>query len=160
MRRGPLGCWASSTATTSSGACPPTSQGTRRTVPRVADRSIRCGALCAPCRYYYFECVELIRKFLICGLLRFVSPGSASQIVVGIIFCVACLAVYTYLTPYATDSDNLFSTVCQARADAVLRVHYAPPNRVRNPALIVCTQTPPHRLHLCTAHPVRGAARR
>ena len=35
-------------------------------------------------RYYYFECVELVRKFLLCGCLRFIEPGSTSQIVVGV----------------------------------------------------------------------------
>lgn len=41
-------------------------------------------------RYYFFECVELVRKFLLCGMLRFVDPGSATQIIIGIVFCVVC----------------------------------------------------------------------
>ena len=62
---------------------------------------------------YYFECVELVRKFLLCGMLRFVEPGSATQIVVGIVFCVIYLSLLAYLTPYVDGTDDLFSTVCQ-----------------------------------------------
>ena len=40
---------------------------------------------------WYFESIELVRKFLLCGCLRFIEPGSATQIIVGIIFCVLCV---------------------------------------------------------------------
>ena len=63
--------------------------------------------------YYHFECVELLRKFLLCGMLRFIEPGSATQVVVAIIFCVQYLSLIAYVTPYAESADNLFSTICQ-----------------------------------------------
>ena len=79
-------------------------------------------------------------QFLLCGCLRFVEPGSATQIIVGIVFCIGYLSLIAYLTPYegrscsqsgpatccpphthfmlwaprySDGSDNLFSTVCQ-----------------------------------------------
>ena len=42
------------------------------------------------------------------------------QIIVGIIFCIGYLALIAFLTPYETNSDNLFSTVCQVQTLFVL----------------------------------------
>lgn len=56
------------------------------------------------------EVIELIRKFCLCGLLRFIQPESATQVIVGIMFCVIYLSLVAYLTPYDDYTDNLFST--------------------------------------------------
>ena len=55
-----------------------------------------------------------------CGCLRFVEPGSATQIIIGIVFCIGYLSLIAYLTPYADDSDDFFSTVCQVQTLFVL----------------------------------------
>lgn len=59
------------------------------------------------------EVIELIRKFLLCGCLRFVQPGSATQVVVGITFCVFYLSLIAFYTPYNDSMNNFFSTICQ-----------------------------------------------
>lgn len=46
------------------------------------------------------------RKFCLCGLLRFIEPESATQIVVGVIFCVMYLSLIAYLTPAWTTRVN------------------------------------------------------
>lgn len=63
--------------------------------------------------FYWFECVQLIRKVALCAVLRLVEDGSASQILTGIVFCVAYLAFFSYLSPYEHGENNLFDTLCQ-----------------------------------------------
>ena len=77
-----------------------------------------------PNRYYFFECIELIRKFLLCGCLQFVAPGTSSQILVGFTFCAFYLALVAYLAPYESESDDLFSTVCPKRPRSFIHVQH------------------------------------
>ena len=67
-------------------------------------------------QYFWFEILELVKKFLLCACLRFVFPGTATQIVVGIIFVSLYMLVVTWLRPYKHNNDNLFSTLIQVAA--------------------------------------------
>lgn len=57
--------------------------------------------------------IEMVRKFLLCGCLRFVAPESASQVIFGICFCVCYLSAVAFFAPYKADSDDFFGTICQ-----------------------------------------------
>lgn len=63
--------------------------------------------------FYWWECIEMLRKFLLCGLLRFIAPESASQVVFGIMFVVLYLAAVALFGPYKEASDDFFQTMCQ-----------------------------------------------
>lgn len=49
--------------------------------------------------FCYWECGELLRKLVLCGILRHIEPESASQFVAGICFCVFTLALVAYFNP-------------------------------------------------------------
>ena len=69
-------------------------------------------------QYFWFEIAELVKKFLLCACLRFVFPGTASQIVIGIMFVSMYMLMVAWFSPYKQDSDNLFSTIIQVVAAA------------------------------------------
>jgi predicted outer membrane repeat protein len=66
-------------------------------------------------RYYWWECVELLRKFMLTGLLVFFAPsepisgidGSATQTVMGLFICVIFLVLYSFCQPYMESSDDV-----------------------------------------------------
>lgn len=57
------------------------------------------------------EVGELTRKFFLCALLRYIQPGSATQLLIGIGVCIFYLAAVAFFSPYKTSSDNLLNTV-------------------------------------------------
>ena len=69
---------------------------------------------------YWFECIELIKKYFMCAVLPFIKPGSASQIVGAMFFLTMYLAVLAYLAPYAESGDNYFSYMCHIEVCAHL----------------------------------------
>jgi hypothetical protein len=66
-------------------------------------------------KYYYFECVTLIEKLLLTGLLVFVEQGSIFQCFVGA--CIACafLAVQLKFWPYNEHTDNVLKAVAEGQ---------------------------------------------
>ena len=64
--------------------------------------------------YCYWECGELLRKFVLCGLLKYIEPGSANQIILGLVFCVMSLSLVAYCNPYNLQGDNFLSECLSA----------------------------------------------
>ena len=64
-----------------------------------------------PGRYYYFECVFLIEKLILTGLIIFLDPGSIFQAVCGTCVAFAFFTVEVAAWPYATDQDNVLKAV-------------------------------------------------
>lgn len=56
--------------------------------------------------YFYWELVEMLRKFVMGGLLMFVKSGTFEQVVVGIIMAGAFLMLQFRFRPFAEDVDN------------------------------------------------------
>lgn len=50
--------------------------------------------------YFFWESVDLYRKLLITGIVTFISPGTITQICVGIIFASGSWALESYVSPY------------------------------------------------------------
>lgn len=60
---------------------------------------------------FYFVVFECVRKLMLTGLIVFVHPGSASQIIVGLLISVTTHAVTSRVEPYAEDVDNMLADV-------------------------------------------------
>ncbi len=71
-----------------------------------AIRSFRRGDY-AP-EYYYWDCLEMLRKAFITGILMFFKKGSLFQLVVAMVSCVGFLTAVAWLRPFASRTANAF----------------------------------------------------
>lgn len=55
---------------------------------------------------WYYEVVELLRRFCLNGLIVLIYPGEAFQVVVGIVFCLFFLVLVMWTYPYKLRSDQ------------------------------------------------------
>ena len=62
---------------------------------------------------WWFEVFECGRRLSLTGLLMFVSPGSASQVVVAMILAMISIKVYGYFQPFIEDSDDILAEITQ-----------------------------------------------
>ena len=62
---------------------------------------------------WYWEIVELIRKFLLTGVMSLVSPGSAAQVIMGILISFAAVVLYARRRPYAELAVNRLGLYAQ-----------------------------------------------
>ena len=64
-------------------------------------------------RYWYFEVLELLRKFLLTGIGIVLAPGTIAQVVFNVLVVLAAAVVYLTARPYAHASDNTVNVVAQ-----------------------------------------------
>jgi hypothetical protein len=62
---------------------------------------------------FYWEVVELLRKFLLTGVMSMVSPGSAAQVVMGLLVAFGAVVAYARLSPYAEPGVNRLGLLAQ-----------------------------------------------
>ncbi|GMI18635.1 hypothetical protein TrLO_g5769 [Triparma laevis f. longispina] len=62
---------------------------------------------------WWFEIFECIRKLCMTGLMIFVMAGSASQIVVSMLFSIASIAVFVTFKPYPCYDDDVLAICSQ-----------------------------------------------
>ena len=93
---------------------------------------------------WYWETVELLRKLALTSILALIAPGSAGQVVVGLLLAFVMLLFNLALKPYAEKAMNLVNIIAQLN----LFVR-APPARAD---LRVLTRAAP------AVFPLRGAA--
>jgi hypothetical protein len=65
-----------------------------------------------PC-YYYFECVFLIEKLILTGLLIFVPPGTIAQCYIATLTAFVFCVIQTKYMPYETHRDNILKQLCE-----------------------------------------------
>lgn len=58
--------------------------------------------------FYYWDCLEMLRKAILTGVLMFFSKGSLAQLVLAMVVCVGFLCAATWWQPYASRTANLF----------------------------------------------------
>ena len=63
--------------------------------------------------YYHWDCVEMLRKVALTGLVSFVSRGSVSQLVVAIVISIASLTASAWCQPYADPRANVFKAATE-----------------------------------------------
>ena len=64
-------------------------------------------------RVYWFEVFECVRKICLLGLPIFFEPGSAGQLIVGLLVCFISFGMYASYDPYVKDSDDWLAKVAQ-----------------------------------------------
>ena len=62
---------------------------------------------------WYWEIVELGRKLALTSILALIAPGSAGQVVVGLLLALFMLLINTQFQPYADKSMNLVNQITQ-----------------------------------------------
>ena len=62
------------------------------------------------------ETVELLRKLALTSILALISPGSAGQVVVGLLLAFLMLVLNLQLRPFSESSMNFVNIIAQARA--------------------------------------------
>jgi hypothetical protein len=71
-------------------------------------------------RSWWYEVVELSRKVALNGLVALITPGEASQIIVGIAICGFYLIFVMVMKPYKAKSDHMLSASTHASLMATL----------------------------------------
>lgn len=66
-------------------------------------------------RYFYFECIFLIEKLILTGLLIFVRPGSIAQCYVATITAFVFCVIQTKWMPYAEPKDNYLKQLAEVQ---------------------------------------------
>ena len=64
-------------------------------------------------RAYWFEVFECARKICLIGLPILFEPGSARQLIVGLLVCFISFGMYASYDPYVKDSDDWLAKVAQ-----------------------------------------------
>ena len=64
--------------------------------------------------YYWWDCLEMLRKATLTGLLIFFRKGSLFQLVAAMTFCLGFLCTAAWLQPYASRTANLFKVGSEA----------------------------------------------
>jgi len=62
---------------------------------------------------WWFEIFECVRRLMMTGMLIFVSPGSASQIVLALILATGSIVAFVHWRPYEYEEDDDLAIACQ-----------------------------------------------
>ena len=76
-----------------------------------------CDPVAFPCvlsRYYYWDCLEMLRKAFLTGILIFYRKGSLFQLIVAMAFSLGFLCGVAVFQPYASRTANLFKVAAEA----------------------------------------------
>lgn len=78
--------------------------------------------------------IELLRKLMLTSILSLVAPGSAGQVVVGLLIAFAALLLNLRLKPFADDTLNFINqargaTRVAARSGQIMRLARSPRRR-------------------------------
>ena len=64
--------------------------------------------------YYFFDCLEMLRKVTITGLMIFINRGSVFQLLVTMLFCLGFGFTFAWCQPYESRAANLFKVATEA----------------------------------------------
>ena len=64
-------------------------------------------------KFYWWECLELVRKVLITGVIIFIAPGTSTQFVFGCIIALVFTVSYAEFKPYLYGEDDVLQLLCQ-----------------------------------------------
>ena len=58
--------------------------------------------------YWYWECIECVRRLSLTGLLVFIYPGSEKQVLLAMLICFIWMIIYSNIQPYLESSHSFF----------------------------------------------------
>jgi len=71
-------------------------------------------------RYYYWDCLEMLRKAFLTGILIFYHKGSLFQLIIAMLSSLGVLGAVAAFHPYASRTANLFKIVAEIALLATL----------------------------------------
>jgi hypothetical protein len=71
-------------------------------------------------KYWWFEIFETLRKLSLTGLMVFLAPGTAGQVVISLIMSIIAFFVYSRTDPFVDSYNNYLSLVANAQLVATL----------------------------------------
>ena len=63
--------------------------------------------------FWYWECVECVRRLSLTGLLVFMYPGSEKQVLLAMLICFFWMLIYSNIQPYLESSYSFFMVSIQ-----------------------------------------------
>ena len=69
-------------------------------------------------KFYYWECVEMVRKVVMCGFLSFFGRGSVTQLAVGVLWTLLFMVAVTHTRPFVAD----FADALKAAVDCAVLI--------------------------------------
>jgi hypothetical protein len=63
--------------------------------------------------YWWWECVELLRKLALTSLITFINPGTSSQLFIAVIMAQIFITLYARQQPYESDADDALQLCSQ-----------------------------------------------
>ena len=66
-------------------------------------------------RCSHFEVFECVRKIALVGIPALFTPGSVTQLMLGLLVCFISFGIYTYFKPYARHHDDFLQRVAQVQ---------------------------------------------
>jgi len=96
--------------------------GAEQTVSVAADSSFHFLRADYKSKYYFYECVILLEKMLLTGLLAFVDQGSTTQAFVGGCIAFAFFAIQVKTWPFVATIDNVLKATAEAQLFVTLFV--------------------------------------
>ena len=75
--------------------------------------------------YYWFECLVILRKLLLTGLVALVAPGTPFQVALALLICVSYTCLVLKTTPFAEDSDDVISFVTEVQLSITMFCGFA-----------------------------------
>eukprot|EP01047_Picozoa_sp_COSAG01_P044160 COSAG01_NODE_3973_length_5478_cov_1.317531_2_plen_1348_part_00 len=76
-------------------------------------------------RYIYWETLEILRKFILVGMMVLVGTGSVDQILCSAILCVAFMILQVNCNPYKIGLDNAFRLITEVQVFVTILVAFA-----------------------------------
>jgi len=64
-------------------------------------------------KYFYFEVVESVRRLLLTCVVGFLRPGTAAQILMSIILCLASMRIYSGSSPFVSERIDKLAEIAQ-----------------------------------------------
>ena len=75
--------------------------------------------------FYYFECLVIIRKLLLTGLVTLIAPGTPLQVAIALFICVSYCCVVLKTAPFEEDSDDVISFITEVQLSVTMFIGFA-----------------------------------
>ena len=75
--------------------------------------------------YYWFECLVILRKLLLTGLVALIAPGTPFQVALALLICISYTCLVLKTAPFEEDSDDVISFVTEVQLSITMFCGFA-----------------------------------